>query len=132
MSKIHVVFSMSKVYVILSMIKINVVFFSLWVKFMFSLWVKFMLFSFVYSFVEEFTKPSNNGLGLLIKLLKSIQNTGSQQSGSTNLAQLKHYKKTLVNIHFNILKFQQAFNLWLNKIILKWRDFFFRLTHFFI
>ena len=35
---------------------------------------------------------------LLIKLLKSIQNTGSQQSGSSNLSQLKNYKRTLVRL----------------------------------
>ncbi|XP_060564343.1 uncharacterized protein LOC132723600 [Ruditapes philippinarum] len=63
------------------------------------------------SFVEEFTKPSNNGLGLLIKLLKSIQNTGSQQSGSTNLAQLKHYKKTLTDEHDCLLCIKYSLRL---------------------
>lgn len=51
------------------------------------------------SFLDEFLKQGNNGMTLLIKLLKSIQNTGSQQSGSSNLSQLKNYKRTLTDEH---------------------------------
>ncbi|KAL4239417.1 hypothetical protein ACF0H5_000232 [Mactra antiquata] len=51
------------------------------------------------SFVEEFLKSDNNGMSLLVKLLKSIQNAESQQSGSTNMTQLKNYKKTLTDEH---------------------------------
>lgn len=63
------------------------------------------------SFLEEFLKPSNNGMGLLIKLLKSIQNTGSQQSGSTNMAQLKNYKKTLTDEHDCLLCIKYSLRL---------------------
>ncbi|WAQ95691.1 hypothetical protein MAR_028381 [Mya arenaria] len=51
------------------------------------------------SFLEEFIKPEMGGLGLLVRLLKSIQNAGARQSGSTNMAQLKHYKKTMTDEH---------------------------------
>ena len=55
--------------------------------------------AFCFSFLDEFLKPGNNGIGILVKLLKSIQIMGSQQSGSSNLSQLKSYKRTLVSFH---------------------------------
>ncbi|XP_045213554.2 uncharacterized protein LOC123564221 isoform X2 [Mercenaria mercenaria] len=63
------------------------------------------------SFVEEFIKPTSNGIGLLVKLLKSIQDTGSQQSGSTNMAQLKNYKKTLTDEHDCLLCIKYSLRL---------------------
>lgn len=60
------------------------------------------------SFIDEFLKQGNNGMVLLIKLLKSIQNTGSQQSGSSNLSQLKNYKRTLTDEHDCLLCIKYA------------------------
>ena len=58
-----------------------------------------LMFSF--SFLDEFLEQGNDGMNLLVKLLKSIQTIGSQQSGSAKLSQLKNYKRTLVSILWN-------------------------------
>ena len=51
-----------------------------------------------FSFVDEFLDTEGNGMVLLIKLLKCIQNAGCSQTGSMSRTQLQNYKKTLVRI----------------------------------
>ncbi|XP_052268969.1 uncharacterized protein LOC127870403 isoform X1 [Dreissena polymorpha] len=63
------------------------------------------------SFIEEFLKPKNNGMNLLVKLLKSIQNTGSRQFGSASMTQLKNYKKTLTDEHDCLLCIKYSLRL---------------------